>query len=222
MIKILKSKEHGNILSSLNYFLKFNIPKSKKILDLGCNYGSLIFNLYKRGYKNVYGIDINKKSINVGKKQYKKIANRLKLYNGKTTPFKDKTFDVVLMFDVIEHIPNIAKFLKKEVYRILKEKGVFIFQTPNKLINIPWEIINNKSLTKWKQYHGSLQTLKSLRYLLKNANLKNIKIEKYNIDTKHNQTKIRKKIGLFGFFGLKILKHVPLIIYPNLWGKGEK
>jgi 2-polyprenyl-3-methyl-5-hydroxy-6-metoxy-1,4-benzoquinol methylase len=79
---IKQKKEHGNIDSSLEYFLKFNIPKNAKILDIGCNYGSLIYNLYKDGYKNVYGIDINKKTIEEGKKYYKKIRNRIKIYNG--------------------------------------------------------------------------------------------------------------------------------------------
>jgi len=66
------------------------------------------------------------------------------------------------MFDVIEHIPNIEDFLKGQVYRVLKEKGIFVFQTPNKIINIPWEIINQRSLTKWKKYHCSLQAKRLL------------------------------------------------------------
>ena len=48
-----QEKELGNIGSSLDYFMKFNIQKSAKILDIGCNYGSLIYNLYKKGYRNV-------------------------------------------------------------------------------------------------------------------------------------------------------------------------
>ena len=154
----LQKQELGNVQSSLDYFLKFNIPKNAKILDLGCNYGSLIHNLYLKGYKNIYGIDVNKKSIQKGKESYKKISKKLINYDGRKIPFKDDSFDVVLMFDVIEHVSNIQDFLKNEVYRILKEKGNFIFQTPNKIINIPWEIINQKSFTKWKNYHCSLQT----------------------------------------------------------------
>src|SRR3989338_8206674 len=113
----ISEKERGNIQSSLEYFIKFNIPKNAKILDVGCNYGSLIYNLSKLGYKNVYGIDVNKDSINTGKKEYKKLSKNLSCYSGNNIPFKDESFDVVLMFDVIEHIPNVQSFLKNEVYR---------------------------------------------------------------------------------------------------------
>jgi len=40
--KIKQEKEHGNIDSSLEYFLKFDLPKNARILDIGCNYGSFI------------------------------------------------------------------------------------------------------------------------------------------------------------------------------------
>jgi len=89
---IKQKKEHGNIDSSLEYFLRLNIPKNAKILDIGCNYGSLIYNLYKKGYKNVYGIDINKKTIKEGKKYYKEIRSKIKIYNGKKIPYQERNF----------------------------------------------------------------------------------------------------------------------------------
>ena len=61
---ILQKNEHGNIKASLEYFMKLNIPKNYRLLDIGCNYGSLIYNLYKSGYRNVWGVDINENSIN--------------------------------------------------------------------------------------------------------------------------------------------------------------
>lgn len=219
---ITQKDEHGNIKSSFDYFLKFNLNKSVKILEVGCNYGSLIHNLYKSGYKNVYGIDINKNSINQGKRSYKEIKKRIKQYDGKKLPFKDESFDVILMFDVIEHVPNIKSFLKNEVYRVLRKKGNFIFQTPNKIINIPWEIINQKSFTKWKDYHCSLQTLSSLKRILEFSKFKEITIEKNNILTEHNKNKVRKKFSFLGIFLLYLLSTLPLGLNPNLWGKVRK
>jgi len=215
-------KEQGNIQSSLDYFLKFNIPKNAKIIDVGCNRGSLIYNLYKQGYKNVYGIDINKESIKQGKGNYKSIKTKLRTYDGKEVPFKRETFDVILMFDVIEHIPNVGTFLKEEIYRVLKNGGMFIFQTPNKPINILWEIIEQKSFIKYKKYHCSLQTYFSLKKLLKNSGFNNIKIEKYNIKTEHNKNKIKSELSFLGILLLNLISIMPLKLQSNFWGSGKK
>ena len=223
MVKIvIQDKELGNIKSSLDYFIKFNIPKNAKILEVGCNYGSLIYNLSKLGYKNAQGIDVNSKAIKKGKSTYKKISKRINHYSGNKIPFKTESFDVILMFDVIEHIPRIQDFLKNDVNRILKKGGTFIFQTPNKYINIPWEIVNNKSFSKWKSYHCSLQTKNSLKNTLKKSNFKNIVIEKGEILTEHNKKKVRKRIPVVGIILLYLSSLFPLSLNPNLWGSGKR
>jgi len=220
---ILQKNEHGNIKSSLNYISKFNIDKNSKILDVGANYGSLIFNLYREGYNDIIGVDINKEAIEKGRKEYSKIKNKLMVYDGKKIPFKNNSFDVVLMFDVIEHIPNIQEFLEKEVYRVLKKGGIFIFQTPNKPINIAWVYVDNFSfLVKWWEEHCSLQTYFSLKRILRKANFNKISLEKFNIYTEHNINKVKKRIGFLAKPILKILSSFPLFLYPNFYGWARK
>jgi len=220
---ITQEKESGNIGSSLDYFLKFKISKSKKILDIGCNYGSLIYNLYKNGYKNVYGIDINKKSIRNGQKNYKEIKNKIKIYTGKKIPWRKEHFDIILMFDVIEHIPEVEKFLKLEVNRVLKRNGLLIFQTPNKIINIIWIYIKNKKIKiKIEKEHCSLQTYFNLKKIIKNSGFHSLKIEKHTINTKYNRNKIRKKIGILGLALIYLAQNLPIVIYPNFWGFSKK
>lgn len=219
---ILQQNEHGNTDSSFDYFIKFNIPKNAKILDIGCRYGSLIYNLYTQGYNEIYGIDIDRDTIKKGKESYTEISERINEYDGQKIPFEGEFFDVVLMFDVIEHIPSIEKFLKEEARRVLRKGGILIFQTPSKYINVPWEIIQQKSFTKWKKYHCSLQTIWSLRKLFKKLGFNFINIEKNNILTEHNKIKVRRKIGEIGIILLYILQRFPLTFYPNLWGSARK
>lgn len=221
--KNIQLQEHGNIESSLGYFLKFNIVKDAKILDIGCRFGTLIYNLYERGYKNVSGIDIDQDAVIEGKELYGNIAGAIRGYDGFHIPFDEEFFDVVLMFDVIEHIPDVERFLKEEVHRVLKKGGVLIFQTPNKYPNILWQMINQKSLVKWKNSsHCSLRTHSSIKKNLEESGFRNIFIEKYSILTEHNKKKVRKKLGKPGIFLLHIMSGAPLFLYPNLWGMGRK
>jgi len=216
---VVNKQELGNIQSSFDYFMKFNIPKNAKILDVGCNYGSLIYNLCLNGYINVYGIDNNRESIKKGKLLYPDLKKRLFYYNGKRLPFESEKFDVVLMFDVIEHIPNVQDFLRKQVYRVLNLNGVLLFQTPNKPINICWCYISNRSFkVKWWKDHCSLQTYWSLKNILRKAGFTNVEVEKFNVDTAHNRNKIFKKMGILGLGVLNIMKFLPIYVYSNLWG----
>jgi len=220
--KITLDNEIGNIDSSFSYFEKFNLPKESKILDVGCNYGSLIYNIFLRGYKDVYGIDVSEPSITKGKKNYKQISNSLSAYDGKRIPFEDSTFDIILMFDVIEHIPDIHRFLAEEINRVLKQGGIFIFQTPNKYTNIPWEMYQTRSFTRYKSYHCSLQTLPSLKKLLDKAGFNEIVLEKHTIITDHNIRTLKNKIGFLAMPILYTLQNLPMFLTSNFWGYCKK
>jgi ubiquinone/menaquinone biosynthesis C-methylase UbiE len=215
-------REHGNIESSLNYVLKQQIPKNARILDIGCRYGSLIYNLHRHGYSQVYGLDINLKAINAGKTEYPEISPRLICGSRQCLPFDDASFDIVLMFDVIEHIDAIERYLRNEVCRVLKTGGRLLFQTPNKYTNIPWEIAARKSFTRWKKYHCSLQTRGSLKKMLQGAGFTEVTVEKHVLVTEYNMTKTVKSLGRPGIFLLKIWDKLPLSVYPHFWGRAGK
>lgn len=214
--------EMGNTESSLRYFLKQKLPKNAKILDIGCNVGSLLINLHLRGYKNIYGADINRTAIKHSKTIYPKLKNRLFVSKENILPFKNNSFDTVLIFDVIEHIPNLEEYLSKQVRRVLKENGRLIFQTPNKLINIPWTIVCSSSPPKCKNVHCSLQTLPALKKKLKRAGFEEVIIEKFNINTKYNKKKILKHASSLGIIIFHLLIKMPLVAYPNFFGHCTK
>lgn len=216
-------REFGNIEGNCKYLKKFNLSQKNAILDIGCNTGSLINKLYQNGYQNVFGVDISNEAINFGKKKYPNIAGRLLSYEGKKLPFESDNFDVVLMFDSIEHIPEVEKFLKNEVTRVLKKDGRLIFQTPNKYINISWSYIDAKSIfAKWWIEHCSLQTIFSLEKILRNSGFSEIKVEKGPIHTEYNLHKIQNKFGKFSRIISKFIEKMPLAFYPNLFGSAKK
>ncbi|MEJ7670325.1 MAG: hypothetical protein WKH97_16675 [Casimicrobiaceae bacterium] len=78
-----ETKEYGNIQNAVDYFLKFEIERNKKILDIGTNLGSFPHALHmRRGYKNVHGIDIREHAIKYGQQHYPLIRDSLSCYDG--------------------------------------------------------------------------------------------------------------------------------------------
>lgn len=104
--------------------------KEMKVLDLGCGAGYGSFELKKLGAKSVVGIDNDSKAIEYAISKFKIENLKFKIDNATNLSFPDSTFDIVVSFEVIEHIKDYRKYLK-EVFRVLKKGGYFIFSTPN-------------------------------------------------------------------------------------------
>lgn len=108
------------------YLLKrefFYLKDCKKILDIGCGEGEFM----RLSPKKIIGIDSNKKSIQICRK------NKLNVVLGEATklPFANNFFDGVHCCHVIEHMyPSQAHKMLSEVSRVLKKNGIFLLSTP--------------------------------------------------------------------------------------------
>jgi len=100
-----------------------NSTFSLKILDIGCGDGEYT-RLFCRNHNNVIGIDL---------KMRKSLQGNFTLVTGdaQRLPFKSKVFDIVVSFDVIEHVVNDSAFIS-EARRVLKKDGKILLGTPNK------------------------------------------------------------------------------------------
>ena len=99
-----------------------HIKNPKSILDIGCGDSELINRL---NAPEIVGIDIRENlKQNKNGSIYKADAEHL--------PFKDNSFDCVIMAAFIEHLPSPGKAVK-EAYRVLKKNGKLIITTPNPL-----------------------------------------------------------------------------------------
>ena len=100
------------------------LPRDAKLLDVGCGTGEDLEVLNRHG--QVYAVDTSKKTLDELPKglYYKKKLSRMD-----DLKFPTSSFDVVAAFDVIEHIKNDKK-AAKEVMRVLKPGGHFVFTVP--------------------------------------------------------------------------------------------
>lgn len=128
----------------LKKYLKKTIYKS--LLDLGCGDGSMLYALRENGYfrgKNIYGVDLSPKSIELVKKIDPKIHafvdNVENLKNIKNT-----SIDFIISTMVIEHVDD--KKLLKTIDKVLKNKGVAYITT---VFKKPYGWYYNRRNGKW-------------------------------------------------------------------------
>lgn len=106
--------------------IKRHLKNKGRVLDIGCAYGFLLKYLKEMGYE-VYGIEISEQAT-----QYAKLKYGLNVINKplKQAGFLDNFFDVVTVWDVIEHFPD-PQLELLEIYRILKPNGILSIITPD-------------------------------------------------------------------------------------------
>lgn len=97
------------------------VPKKGKLLDVGCAAGFFLKVAKDAGWQ-VSGIEPNRALAKWGAKKY---GVSIFSKDFLETKFKDKSFDVVTFWDVLEHVTDPRAYLKEAV-RILKPGG-FIF-----------------------------------------------------------------------------------------------
>jgi len=123
-----------------------NLQGNEKVLDAGCGDGyylKLLLNLYPD--LEIYGIDIDTKALNVAYKNLAEELNSKKLSITKKSinelGFEDNFFDACFSTEVLEHVPDDLDALK-EVKRVLKPGGIYIFTVPNYNFPFMWDPIN--------------------------------------------------------------------------------
>lgn len=133
---VFESSEMDNIIYNehkVRYEFACQFVEGMKVLDIasGSGYGTSM--LADAGAQEVTGVDIDNNAIDGAKKKYSR--DNLKYIHGSGTelPFSDKSIDVVVSFETIEHLSEYKLFLS-EIKRVLRETGVLIISTPNKAI----------------------------------------------------------------------------------------
>jgi ubiquinone/menaquinone biosynthesis C-methylase UbiE len=108
------------------------IERGARILELGCGIGRLLKPLaLERSDVELYGVDVSSEMIRQGKERLRDFPNlHLREMNGKDLLlFGNDFFDLVFSYITLQHVPRrYHENLFREVYRVLKQGGVFTFQ----------------------------------------------------------------------------------------------
>jgi ubiquinone/menaquinone biosynthesis C-methylase UbiE len=115
----------------VRYQAALGLVKGKVVLDIasGSGYGT---QLLAKTAKKVYGVDVNEKSVKYAQENFSARNVEYKAGDGVKIPLADKSVDIVITFETIEHIKDYKKFLS-ESKRVLKPGGMMVVSTPNEL-----------------------------------------------------------------------------------------
>jgi len=109
-----------------NLIQKMRLPHEAAILDVGCSGGPLMLALRATGYQNLTGIDVSESGIELARQRG--LAN-VSVMDGSNLAFADKSFDLLIASDVLEHIENEEAALREWV-RVLRPGGTLLVFVP--------------------------------------------------------------------------------------------
>lgn len=132
--------------------------QNKNILEVGCNtgYGT---QLLGKVCRKITGVDLSTTALGVATQKYAGDNVDYLQIDGQTLPFVDDSFNLIISFQVIEHISNYDPYLA-EIKRVLAPDGVVIFTTPNALIRL------DPGMKPWNEFHVKEFNFNELRQLL--------------------------------------------------------
>ncbi len=204
--------DHKTFTKRLDFLQKISGDKKKlRILDIGCNIGTLLFAAKQRGWE-CHGIDINAKV----KPFFKDSGVHLKIGDVLKASYKKNSFDLIVMNDLIEHIPDPRALLRK-VHELLKQHGLLFLVTPDdgsfiaKIMGKHWFHFKPRE----HLYYFSKQ---HLRRLLRETGFTPYSFKHLGRYRSLNTLaeKSASFLGPFSRFGLKVFKflHMDTIVVP--------
>lgn len=132
----------------LKCFQFSGVVAGKDILDIGSSFGWFEKMALENGCASVTGIEPKKEDFYRAEKEVP--GARFTVGSALAIPFPDQSFDMVVMFDVIEHIPkNTEPIAIKEIRRVLRPGGTFIVSTPfhywlSNIMDPAWWLIGHR------------------------------------------------------------------------------
>ncbi|MEN5207737.1 class I SAM-dependent methyltransferase [Stenotrophomonas terrae] len=145
-------------MHAASYGFVEKLCSEKKVLDLGCGSGYGAMRLSKTA-NEVHGVDVAEDAISYAKERFKNANLHFrKIDPSKQLPFATASFDVVLSFQVIEHVSDEDGYLR-EARRLLKPGGTLVVITPDRKNRL---LPGQKPWNRWHLREYDMSTLVKL------------------------------------------------------------
>lgn len=162
-------------LTNYHEFFVGRIQKGERVLEIGCGNGALAFDLAERSGANVVGIDFNKETVAEARRRFPHA--RIDYQVGDALgEFPEGRFDVVVLSNVLEHLPDRTEFLRRVIERIGPRR--LLIRVP--LFERDWRVPLKKELgVEWRldRTHETEYTLEGFKEEMAAAGLETVHVE---------------------------------------------
>lgn len=112
------------------YYFASQLAERRRVLDVGCGtgYGSAVL---AEAARRVLGLDISPEAVAFAQRNYGRPKVEFLVSDCRRMPLADASVDVVVCFEVIEHLAEQEQLLR-EIRRVLGTQGVALISTPNR------------------------------------------------------------------------------------------
>ncbi|KKP59946.1 MAG: Methyltransferase type 11 [Candidatus Gottesmanbacteria bacterium GW2011_GWA1_34_13] len=141
--KLNYSEEIDNLIETYLmhlYPILNKINKNDNILEIGCGSGFILHVLYKKGFKNVYGVE---PSIDAVSKANKLIQKNIANEPLSSKSFPGRKFKLIFIYQTLDHIPNPNTFIKN-CYNLL-DRGGYILTFNHNIDSFSSKLLKEKS-----------------------------------------------------------------------------
>jgi ubiquinone/menaquinone biosynthesis C-methylase UbiE len=105
--------------------------RDRDILDIGCGFGWFEVAALDNGVRSIVGIEISDDDLATARRHIGDARARFLVGSAIDLPFPAESFDTVVCWEVLEHIPRGTEAQAfSEVARVLRPGGVFYMSTP--------------------------------------------------------------------------------------------
>jgi 2-polyprenyl-3-methyl-5-hydroxy-6-metoxy-1,4-benzoquinol methylase len=138
-----------------------DVPRDRKVIDLGCGAGELMLAFKILGFVQLFGCDLSEQQIEVAKT----VTPDVRVMNlfDYLAEFPDESIGIVTLFDVIEHLEKQHVY---DLFRLVKSKlidnGLMIAHTPNGLSPFVGHVYFGDLTHEWCPTPASVRTMLNL------------------------------------------------------------
>jgi 2-polyprenyl-3-methyl-5-hydroxy-6-metoxy-1,4-benzoquinol methylase len=147
--------------------------RNGRLLDVGCTFGLFLDTAKKAGW-DMHGCDISPDAVSMSKKMFG--LKNVRTGSVRKAGFKKNQFDVVTLFEVIEHMERPLDEMK-DIRNVLKKDGYVVIHTGN--LGSLTAKIRGRNNSYFQLGHIVYFSKKTLRELLEKAGFEVVKISTY-------------------------------------------